>query len=96
MLSRLGHADALAEIPDRLRGIPAPAQTGKRRHSRIIPSADQTFLHQLQEFSFAHHRIGQIQPGEFDLLGMIDPQLIEKPVVERADGLQIPGCRWNG
>ena len=76
-------ADDLAEIADRLRRISSPPQPAKRRHARIIPAVDKFLLHQLQQFAFAHHGIGQIQPGKFDLLGMIDAQLVKEPVVQR-------------
>ena len=45
---------------------------------------DMPIPNQLQQLALAHHRVGQIEAGKLDLLGMIDVQLIEKPVVQRA------------
>ena len=63
----LGDADALAKITNRCRRISTPTQAGNRRQAGIIPAIDMTLLHQLQQFAFAHHRVGQIEPREFNL-----------------------------
>src|SRR5262245_5388470 len=79
----LRHSDAFAKVPNRFRGIAATAKARQRRHSRIIPSTDMTLLHQLQELSFAERCITKIEAGEFNLLWMVDGQLLEKPVIQR-------------
>jgi len=47
------------------------------------------FFHQLQQLTFTHHRIRKIQPSEFDLLWMVDPQRFAKPIVQRAVVLEF-------
>ena len=44
---RLGYADALAEVPYRLRRIAPAAHTAEGGHTGIIPAADNAVLHQL-------------------------------------------------
>ena len=61
----------------------APSEARKRGHARVVPAAYVAVPNELQEFSFAHHRIGQVKPCEFDLARMMDGQLVEEPVVER-------------
>ena len=63
----LGDADAFAEIADGRGGIAAAAQAGDRRQARIVPTADEAFLHELQQLALAHHGVGEVQPREFDL-----------------------------
>ena len=58
-------------------------QAANRWHPWVIPAVHVVFVHELQQFSLAHDRVGQVQPREFDLLWMIDPELVEVPVVER-------------
>ena len=41
-------------------------------------------LHQLQQLALAQQRVGEVQAVEFDLLRMIDAELLDVPVVERA------------
>jgi len=76
-------ADDLAEIADGLWGIAASPQPAQGRHSRVIPAADAVFLDQPQQFSFAHQGIGEIETGKLNLTGMMDAQLVQKPVVKR-------------
>ena len=87
----LGDADRVAELADRLRRVAAPAQPGDRRHARIVPAADVLLLHELQQLALAHHRVGQVQPRELDLLrtdGVSTACSID-PVVERAVVLEL-------
>ena len=46
-------------------------------------------LHQLQQLALAHHRVGQVEPRELDLLRVVDAQLVEEPVVERPVVLEL-------
>ncbi len=39
-------------------------------------------LHQSHKFSLAHHRVAEIEAGEFDLLRVIDAQLFNEPIVQ--------------
>ena len=42
------------------------------------------FLHQLEQFPLAHHRIGQVHAGHFVLFRGENTQLFDKPVIDRA------------
>src|SRR5713101_7164571 len=70
----LGDADALAEVPDRLRRVPAAAQASDGGRARIVPAADVAALDELQQLALAHHRVGEVEPGELDLLRMEDSE----------------------
>ena len=83
------HANRLAEVADRLGRVTAAPQAANRRHAWIVPARHVTFVDQLQQPPLAHHRVGQIQPGELDLDGMVDLQLIEIPVVQRSMVLEF-------
>src|SRR5688500_7380738 len=78
-----GYTNALAEVANRLRGVTPPSHTCERRHARIVPAADVSLLHELQELALAHHRMGQIQARELDLLRVVNSKLLKKPVVKR-------------
>ena len=90
----LGDADALAERADRLGGHAAAAQSRERRHARVVPAAHVPALDEREKPPLAHHRVGEVQAGELDLLrarrraAMLDQPVVERPVVlelERAD-----------
>src|SRR5207244_2697833 len=49
----LRYTNALTKVSNRFGSVAAAAVPGQRGHSRIVPSADMTLLHQLQELSFA-------------------------------------------
>ena len=46
-------------------------------------------LHEPQQLALAHHRVGQVQAGELDLLRPRAPAVLEQPVVERAVVLEL-------
>ena len=64
----LGDADFVAELKDGLRRIAAPPDSAEGRHPRIVPTAHELLLDELQQPALAEHRVGQIQPREFGLL----------------------------
>ena len=76
--------------------IAAPAHAGNGGHSRVVPAVDKVFLDELQEFAFAHHGIGEIQAGKFDLLRVVDAELVEEPVVERPVVFKFEGADGVG
>ena len=80
----LGYANTLAEISNRFRRIAAPPKAGKRRHPRIIPACDVFLPYQLKQPALAQHRVSEIEASEFNLLRMMNIELIEKPVVKRS------------
>ena len=57
-----------------------PASVGMRGSSQPVTCFCWTSC---KQFALAQHRVGQIEPGELDLLRMMNGQSIEKPVVER-------------
>ena len=81
----LGHAHALDEIADGLRRIAPAAHGDERGHARIVPAGNVAFFHQAAQVALAHHRAGDVQPGEFNLpRRMFKPGLLHHPVVQRA------------
>ena len=82
----LGDADALAEVPNRRCRIAASADAGKRGHARVVPTAHQVFLHQLEQLALAHHGVAEVQPRELDLprpgghRAVLDHPVVEGPV----------------
>ena len=89
------HADAAAEFLDRLGRIPPAAQAGEGRHARIVPAADVSFGDEREQLAFAHDRVVEVEPGELDLLRMVDGRIdalverVDEPVVERAVVLEL-------
>ncbi len=57
---------------------------------------DMPFVHQLQQLALAHHRVAEVEAGEFDLLRMEDAQLLEEPVVEGPVVLELEGADRMG
>ena len=57
--------------------------------TRVIESSHNPFLYHLPEKALAHDGIGKIQPGEFDLLRMMDTQLVEDPVIKGSVVLEL-------
>ena len=50
------------------------------------------FLHQLQEFTLAHHRIVEVEPCKFVLMRRKDAELCYEPIVERAVNVEFQGA----
>ncbi len=80
----LVNADALAEIADRLGGDAAPPHRRQRRQPRIVEAVHDPGIDQLDELALAHHRMRQVEPRKLDLPRMVDAELVEEPVIERA------------
>ena len=89
-----GDAHAVGEVTDRLRGITAAPQAGDGGHAWVVPAVDDLFLHQLEEFPFAHHRIAEVEAGELDLAGpaVAFGDLVEEPVVKGPVYLELEGA----
>ena len=84
------HAHGLPERVNRLGRHAAPAQTGERRHARIIPPAYELLVHEPQELALAHHRVLDLTAGELHLRGrMLIPGLAHEPVVDLAAVLEL-------
>jgi len=92
----LRYPDPLAEVPDRLRRIPAPPHARDGGHPRVVPAVHELLLHELQELPLAHDRVGEVEPGELDLLRMVHAQLVEVPVVERPVVFEFKGADGVG
>ena len=78
-----------AEVADRLGRVAAPPDSGEGRHAGIVPAAHVALLHQREQLALAHHRVGEVEPVELDLLRMIDAQLLDVPVVQRPVILEL-------
>src|ERR1700688_4742064 len=91
---RLRYSNRPAEIEYGFRRVAAPADSGDRGHAGIVPSANMAFLDQREQLPLAQERIRQVEPVKFYLLRMIDPELIEIPVVQRPVILELE--RANG
>ncbi len=63
----LVHADVGTEGADRLGRISLAAEAADRGHARVVPAADDPFLHELQQLALAQHRVGEVQARELDL-----------------------------
>ncbi len=73
------------------RVTPAP-QSADCGQTRIIPSCDVAFVDQPQQSSLAHHRMGQIQAVEFDLLRVMNAQVVAEPVVQWSTVFEFQGA----
>ena len=85
----LGHADAVAEFPDGFRSVAPAAQPRDGGQARVVPAVHVAIIDQLDQTPFAEHGVGEIQPGELNLLGVVDIQLIQEPVVEGTMVLEL-------
>ena len=64
----LGDADALDEFADGRGRHAAAAQSGKRRHARIVPAVDMSAAHEFSEHALRQNGVGQVEPREFVLM----------------------------
>jgi len=53
-------------------------------------------LNQLEQLSFTHHRVTEIQAGKLDLLWVINLDFIQEPVVERTVIFKLQGADGMG
>ena len=89
----LRHADPFAERAHRLGRVAAAAQAADRRHPRVVPAGDVLLLHELQQLALAHHRVGQVEPRELDLLRMVNLAALCRTSRTAAGGSRTPACR---
>jgi hypothetical protein len=86
----LRDADRLAELADRGGRVAAAAHAGDRRHAGVVPAGDALFLHELEQAALGHHRVGEVEAGELDLLRLSrGVERAEQPVVEGAVHLEL-------
>jgi hypothetical protein len=85
----LGDTDLVTEAADGSGCVAAPAHPDDGRQPRVVPTGHDTLLDQLQQLALAHQRVGEVQPGELDLLRVVDAELVEEPVVERPVVLEL-------
>jgi len=57
---------------------------------------DMVFLYKLQELALAHDRVGYVEAGKFNLLGAVEIELGENPVVEGAVDFEFEGAEGVG
>ena len=92
----LGHTDQVTEAADGLGGVAAASEAGEGGHAGVVPAADVALVDQLGELALAHHSVAQVEPGELYLLGMVDVQGVEEPVVEGAVVFVLHGADGVG
>ena len=63
----LGITDTIHEIANSLRCIATTAQTADCRHTRVIPTCNESLLNQLEHLTLGHHRIGNVEAVELAL-----------------------------
>ena len=88
----LGNADPGAKVPDRFRCVAPAAHSRQRRHAGIVPAAHVPLLHQPGELALAQDGLGDVEASELDLLGAVDSQVLQVPVVEGAMILEFQGA----
>ena len=83
-------ANGSDEVSDALRGVAPPAHTDEGGHPGVIPAVDETALHQLQQLSLTHHRVGEIEPIKLILaraiLAILRLEEVNEVVVKGAVG----------
>ncbi len=76
--------DSLCEIAHGFRRITPAAQSGDRRHARVVPPVNDILLHEEEQFPLAHHHVRNVEACKFDLLRMVNAELVDIPVIEGA------------
>ena len=79
----LGHAHIGHKRANRFGRVASPTQASQSRNARIIPAIHVLALNQFQQPTLAHHRVGQIQTIELNLLWMMNPERVAVPIVQR-------------
>ena len=88
----LGDADALGKITDGGGRVAAAAHGRIRWACAGRPSRVRNLPAQLEQLALAHHSVVELQAGKLDLPRVVDLQLVEQPVVERAVVLELQGA----
>ena len=72
----------------------APAQPDDGWHAGIVPSGYVPLFDQADEFSLTQHRVIEIEPGKFSLLGrFVYLHTFQDPVIELAIVLELEGAQ---
>ena len=87
----LGDADAVAELAQRLGRVAAAAESGERRHARVVPARDVLAGHELEELALATGRVYVTfsRANSIWLRPVRQVQRLEAPVVERPVVLEL-------
>ena len=92
-----GDADSLAEMADGFGRVAAAADAGDGGEAGIVPAGDVVFLHELEQFTLAHDRVGEAEARELDLArGGGNGAVFDEPVVERSVVLELQGAEGVG
>ena len=94
----LGVANGVNELVDALRRVATATQAANGRHARVVPSANNALLDELQHLALAHHGVGDVQSVELDLSRAIfwSGELVDEPVVERSVHFKLKGAEGVG
>ncbi len=84
VLLNLATPTSAAKVANRFRCVATTAIATNRRHARIVPTTDVTFLDHPQHMTLAHQQRAELQLGEFDLAWMMNAQLLAVPIVQRS------------
>jgi len=77
------HADRLAEVTQRFRRDASAPHPGDRRHPRIVPTGDESFVHEAKKLSFAQHRVVELEARELRLLGRaLEATFVHEPTID--------------
>ena len=79
-------AEAGDKIADGAGWDATTAKTGERGHARVVPTGDNFFLNELEEFALGDERVAEVELGEFVLVWQRAWKIqgAEKPIVERS------------
>ena len=66
--------------------IAAAPHPDDRRHARIVPARDVPFLDEREQLALAHHRVGEVEPGELDLPRLRRHRQVARSASRRAGG----------
>ena len=92
MLLSLATPIDVAEDGDGLGREAAAPEAGDGRHARVVPAVDELRLDELEQAALGEDGVAEVEPGELDLLGMVDAELVEEPVVEGTVDLELEGA----
>ena len=89
------HPNVVGEGAEHVCSQTASPQSGNCYHARIIPTVNKTVLDQLDQFPFAHYRISEIEPREFDLPRSRGRELerFQNPFIKRAMDFKLEGAQ---
>ena len=93
LIAPSGHTHRIAEIVDGFPGVPPPPHSINRQEPRIIPSVHVPFHHQHHQFPLRQHCPTDIQSGKLILVGAVDPNVLEHPVIQIPSDFELQSAQ---